>query len=84
MLKSAIMTNEEILREINSLPVEAQRQIEDFVTFLRERYKNSQSNNTPVSDLESEAFVGMWRDREDMNDSSAWVRKLRETHWSGK
>ncbi len=35
------MTNEEILREINSLPLEAQRQIEDFVSFLRERYKVS-------------------------------------------
>ena len=77
------MTNEEILREINSLPVEAQRQIEDFVFFLRERYKSSQPKNTaPTSDLETEAFVGMWRDREDMRDSSAWVRNTRETHWS--
>jgi hypothetical protein len=78
------MTKEEILREINSLPVEAQRQIEDFVAFLRERYKNSPPKYTPVSDLESEAFVGMWRDREDMKDSSAWVRNVRETHWSSK
>ncbi|MGI8566785.1 MAG: hypothetical protein ACR2LZ_09930 [Pyrinomonadaceae bacterium] len=76
------MTNEEILREINSLPLEAQRQIEDFVSFLRERYKSSQPKSVPISDLETEAFVGMWRDREDMLDSSAWVRKIRETHWS--
>ena len=76
------MTNEEILREINALPAEAKRQIEDFVSFLRERYKNSPTKNAPVSDLESEAFVGMWRDREDMQDSSAWVRNIRETHWS--
>lgn len=75
------MTNEEILREIKSLPVEAQRQIEDFVHFLRERYKNSQPKNAPITDLETEAFVGMWRDREDMRDSSAWVRNVRETHW---
>jgi hypothetical protein len=75
------MTNEEILREIKSLPLEAQRQIEDFVSFLRERYKRTQTANAPISDLETEAFVGMWRDREDMRDSSAWVRNLRETHW---
>ncbi len=75
------MTNEEILREINSLPLEAKRQIEDFVFFLRERYKSSQPKNAPASDLETEAFVGMWRDREDMQDSSAWVRNIRETHW---
>lgn len=75
------MTNEEILREINSLPPEAQRQIEDFIAFLRERYKGEQPKVTPTSDLEAEAFVGMWRDREDMRDSSAWVRNIRQTHW---
>ncbi|MBA4124373.1 MAG: hypothetical protein H0X72_18170 [Acidobacteria bacterium] len=76
------MTNEEILREINSLPLEAQRQIEDFVFFLRERYKSPQPESIPASDLQTEAFVGMWRDREDISDSSAWVRSVRETHWS--
>lgn len=75
------MTNEEILREINSLPLEAQRRIEDFVSFLRERYNSPQPKSTPTSDLKTEAFVGMRRDREDMRDGSAWVRKLRETHW---
>ena len=76
------MTNEEILREINSLPAEAKRQIEDYVSFLRERYKSSQTENAALPDLETEAFVGMWRDREEMRDGSAWVRRLRETHWS--
>jgi hypothetical protein len=75
------MTNEEILHEINSLPPEAQRQIEDFIFFLRERYKGAQPKSAPTSDLEAEAFVGMWRDREDMRDSSAWVRNVRQTHW---
>ncbi len=76
------MTDEEILRAINSLPLEAQRQIEDFVVALREHYKGAQAAAAPISDLETEAFVGMWRDREDMRDSSAWVRNVRETHWS--
>ena len=75
------MTDEEILREINSLPPEAQRRLEDFISFLRERYKDSQPKPAPSSDLESEAFVGMWRDREDMSDSSAWVRNVRQSHW---
>lgn len=76
------MTNDEILREINSLPREAQRQIEDFVAFLRERYKTPQSDEIPAtSDLTTEEFVGMWRDREDMTDSTAWVRDARQSHW---
>ena len=76
------MTKEEILREINSLPLEAQHQVEDLISFLRERYKSSQPTTAPTSDLETEAFVGMWRDREDMRDSSTWVRNTRETHWA--
>lgn len=75
------MTDEEILREINSLPPEAQRQLEDFISFLRERYRISPLKNAPASELESEAFVGMWRDREDMRDSTAWVRSVRRSHW---
>ena len=75
------MTKEEILREISSLPLEAQRQVEDFISVLRERYQSSQPTTAPTADLESEAFVGMWRDREDLGDSSAWVRNIRETHW---
>jgi hypothetical protein len=76
------MTDEEILREINSLPPEAQRQLEDFISFLRERYKGVQPKAAPATELEDEAFVGMWRDREDMSDSSAWVRNVRQSHWA--
>jgi hypothetical protein len=72
-----LMTKDEILREIYSLPLEAQRQIEDFISVLRDRYNSSEPKTVPTSDLESEAFVGMWRDREDMRDSSGWVRNIR-------
>jgi Protein of unknown function (DUF2281) len=75
------MSPDEILREINSLPPEAQRQIEDFISFLREHYGNLQAKTAPRSDLESEAFVGMWRDREDNRNSSAWVHNVRQSHW---
>jgi Protein of unknown function (DUF2281) len=74
------MTDEEILHEIHSLPPEAQRQIENFIAFLRERHKCSEPKTAPTSDLKSEAFVGMWRDRGDMQDSSAWVRSVRKLY----
>ncbi len=75
--------NEDILREINALPPEAQRQLEDFIAFLRQRYKSSPSAKTAnTSDLAIEEFVGMWRDREDMQDSTAWIRRVRQSHWS--
>ena len=38
----------------------------------------SKSKRRPLS---AEPFVGMWRDREDMADSSEWVRATRQREW---
>ena len=76
------MTHEEILRELAALPPEGQRQVADFIALLRERYERSQpSEQSVASDLAQDSFIGMWRDREDMRDSSAWVRNVREREW---
>jgi AbrB family looped-hinge helix DNA binding protein len=32
--------------------------------------------------LKEEPFVGMWQDREDMADSSEWVRRTRQREWT--
>lgn len=71
-----------IVREIASLPPEAQRQVMDFVAFLKARYPTTQSTKkTRRTKLADEPFIGMWRDREDMQDSTAWVRSLRQREW---
>ncbi|HEX3552513.1 MAG TPA: AbrB/MazE/SpoVT family DNA-binding domain-containing protein [Thermoanaerobaculia bacterium] len=36
----------------------------------------------PKRSLKDEPFVGMWRDREDMADSSEWVRTARQREWT--
>lgn len=74
------MTNEEILQEIAALPPEGQRLIESFLAFLRQQYMR------PVvpsgsSLLQDENFIGMWQDRDELTDSTAWVRGLRESEW---
>lgn len=82
MFAEDCMTQEEILRELASLPPEGQRQVAEFIALLQERYSRSQSTEQPAaSDVTQEGFIGMWRDREDMRDSSAWVRDLREREW---
>ncbi|MBL8204749.1 MAG: DUF2281 domain-containing protein [Blastocatellia bacterium] len=71
-----------MLREIEALPLEAKRNLQDFLAFLRTRYQSSPpSKPARLPELTKEKFVGMWRDREDMRDSSAWVRNVRKTHW---
>jgi hypothetical protein len=82
MFAEGFMTHEEMLRELASLPPEGQRQVAEFIVALRDRYAYAQPLETPESsDLAQEDFVGIWRDREDMDDSSAWVRKAREHEW---
>ena len=77
------MKDEELAREFLNLPPEGQAQVEDLIEALRARYGSPRANrNTTSLDLSEESFVGMWRDREDMQDSSGWVRVTREREWA--
>jgi hypothetical protein len=76
------MRNEDILSQFNSLPPEGQRQVIDLIASLHQRYSSSQPTDEQVSlELTEEGFIGIWRDREDMVDSTAWVRNNREREW---
>ncbi len=44
---------------------------------------NEQAEKSPLTDLENESFVGMWQDREELANSSQWVRQLRRQEWGG-
>lgn len=44
---------------------------------------NGQEERLELTALENEPFVGMWQDREDLEDSSQWVRQLRQQEWEG-
>jgi len=71
-----------IAREIASLPPEAQKQAMDFIAFLKTRYPTTQAvKKTRRTRLADEPFIGMWRDREDIQDSTAWVHDLRQREW---
>ena len=76
------MTPEEILRDFDSLPPEAQRQVADFIAFLLSRYRPSQLTGNPETHSPAtDTFIGMWRDRVDLQDSGAWVRTVRKREW---
>jgi hypothetical protein len=60
----------------------AQQQVADFITLLHSRCGRLRPHKTTKRTiLAKEAFIGMWRDRDDFQDSSAWVRKLRTREW---
>jgi hypothetical protein len=76
------MEQEKIFDDISNLPPEAQRQVADFIAFLRTRYKRSeQEKQVKRINLGNEPFIGIWKDRQDMNNSSKWLRNVREAEW---
>jgi len=67
-----------VVQDIACLPPEAQKQVLDFVAFLKTRYPAPpRARKAMRTKLRDEPFIGVWRDREEMKDSSAWVRRLR-------
>lgn len=78
------MTQQNLLEEYSSLPIDAQRQVADFVSFLRQKYQTETPIRSNDTEIRGDKFIGMWSDREDLVDSSEWVRNLREKEWSFK
>lgn len=75
------MNVEAISQEITQLPLEGQREVLDFVVFLKSRFKAEEATPKKGS-IVDEPFIGMWKDREDMTDSVAWVRGVRKEQWA--
>lgn len=84
ILRSRTPTRKEtLLKDFSVLPPVAPKQVEDFVAFLRLRNNGrAVPRRLKPSDISKESFVGMWEGREDMQDSTTWVRDIRHTHWA--
>ena len=59
---------EKLLQDLAALPPDEQKQVIDFVAFLRSRQrpKHARKQARPPTDLVNHPFIGMWKDREDM------------------
>jgi len=76
------MTEEQVLSDFRTLPRSAQQSVVEFIAFLHARYDGEPSHDVGARcGLKEEPFVGMWRDRTDMSDSTAWVRAARKREW---
>ena len=66
-----------------ALPSHAKREVVDFIEFLQDRYKSSKPHEaTEKQKLSEEAFVGLWKDREEFRDATAWLRDVRRREWN--
>lgn len=76
------MTQQELFKAFDSLPTEAQRQALNFIAFLQQTYTPAIKPQRTEIDWVNDPFIGMWQDRQDMDDSTTWVRNIRENEWS--
>lgn len=77
---------EQLKKDIDALSEDDRQLVIQFVAMLKKRYDHASDNSkSPCQiqalDLDNEPFVGMWRDRPEMQDSAAWVKRVRQQHW---
>jgi Protein of unknown function (DUF2281) len=68
-----------ILEKVRSLPIEKQQEILNFADSLTQKSQAAVAD--PKTDWQNSPSIGMWKDREDMQDSTDWVRQTRKQEW---
>jgi hypothetical protein len=75
------MSKKSVLDLLEQLPPSARKEAEDFVRYLHDQYVISTPKKPTDSSIAESPFVGMWKDRKDLQDSTAWVREQRKRQW---
>lgn len=78
------MSEKELIKRIKKLPSEAQQEAADFVEYLSQKYirQSVDSSSSKKKSILESSFRGMWKGREEMQDSTKWVRELRKSRWA--
>lgn len=76
------MEYQDIWQQFMTLPPNAQALVADFIASLKQRYNQSQSlEQSKQTNWQSDPFIGLWQDRQDIQDSTQWVRSTRSSEW---
>lgn len=78
------MSEKELIKRIKQLPSEAQQEAANFVEFLTKKYiqKPEETGSPKQKSILQNPFRGIWKDRDDLKDSTKWVRELRKSRWA--
>lgn len=78
------MSEKELIKQIRRLPTEAQQEAADFVEFLTKKYINKplETDFTKKKSIVESSFRGVWKYRDDLQDSTKWVREVRKSRWA--
>lgn len=77
-----ILGGDKLRIRCSALVAKLRRQLADRIALPgRNRVSLSPADVAPLAD---DPFIGMWRDREDLADSDAWVRTMRRREWTDR
>ena len=76
------ITEKTILIELRSLEPDKWPEVLDFIGYLKQRQPLEEAKTRPrkmtAADLLYSSLIGLWADRADISDSSAFARQLRQ------
>jgi hypothetical protein len=76
------MNQAKLFTQFSALPAEAQKVVADLIILLSKQPRAKKSGSAAtLSRLSEEKFIGLWKDREEMQDSHAYIRTLRQQEW---
>ena len=75
------MATPRILQDFSSLSPEAQKQLLDYLGYLKARYPAVVTKRARKRKLKDEPFIGMWQNRTDIRNGAEYVRDLRRREW---
>ena len=80
-MKAQTATKEQILDQLQELEPAQWREVLDFIDYLKYRQigrrERTDRGEMTARDLLESGLVGMWADRNDIDDSLAFARRLR-------
>jgi hypothetical protein len=78
------MSEKELIKLIRKLPAEARQEAVEFVESLTKKYirKPEETDISKEKSILENSFRGAWKDRQDLQDSTKWVRELRKSRWA--
>ncbi|ACB49933.1 hypothetical protein cce_0582 [Crocosphaera subtropica ATCC 51142] len=69
-----------VMTKLEQLPESEQERIAQIILNEVEKQELTVLSSASFS-LENQPFLGMWKDRKEMQNSSQWVRQLRREQW---
>ena len=69
----------DLKKRLDALPDAAQQEVADLITALEARHRTARLPSPTA--LRDEPFIGCWAGRDDLTDSTAWVRRTRQHEW---